>query len=251
MIAYLLVVTINQTRARMSLCRLSTRTHRAWRLECSLLSTPHHRHIRRTARSSERSNRRQYCRIHRHRSRGCVRPLPPYCSRRASHWCTRMCTSTIRAVAMIASVQLARSVPHLSRLASRLLTRASTLERREMRARLACSRSLPSFHTRCAFACSHVSCVPPSPLLRQLNEAGPDRNNDNRLFDSENNSRGGYNTGSSQRIYYYQGSIVPIEWSAECRHDRTREHTICNMRVSLIPSLTRSALSSPPVWPPF
>ena len=31
-----------------------------------------------------------------------------------------------------------------------------------------------------------------------------------RLFDSQNNNRGGYNVGN---LYYYSGSILPIEWT--------------------------------------
>lgn len=31
-----------------------------------------------------------------------------------------------------------------------------------------------------------------------------------RLFDSQNNNRGGYNVGS---LYYYPGSVLPIEWT--------------------------------------
>ncbi|KAK3102217.1 hypothetical protein FSP39_009657 [Pinctada imbricata] len=31
-----------------------------------------------------------------------------------------------------------------------------------------------------------------------------------RLFDSQNNNRGGYNVGS---LYYYEGSVLPIEWT--------------------------------------
>ena len=31
-----------------------------------------------------------------------------------------------------------------------------------------------------------------------------------RLFDSQNNNRGGYNVGS---LYYYSGSVLPIEWT--------------------------------------
>ena len=30
-----------------------------------------------------------------------------------------------------------------------------------------------------------------------------------RLFDSQNNNRGGYNVG---KLYYYEGSVLPIEW---------------------------------------
>ena len=44
----------------------------------------------------------------------------------------------------------------------------------------------------------------------RLDEARRDRNNANRLFDSQNNNRGGYNVGS---LYYYAGSILPIEWT--------------------------------------
>ena len=31
-----------------------------------------------------------------------------------------------------------------------------------------------------------------------------------RLFDSQNNNRGGYNVGS---LYYYAGSVLSIEWT--------------------------------------
>ena len=44
----------------------------------------------------------------------------------------------------------------------------------------------------------------------RLDEARRDRNNANRLFDSQNNNRGGYNVGS---LYYYEGSILSIEWT--------------------------------------
>ena len=30
-----------------------------------------------------------------------------------------------------------------------------------------------------------------------------------RLFDSQNNNRGGYNVG---KLYYYEGSVLSIEW---------------------------------------
>ena len=38
------------------------------------------------------------------------------------------------------------------------------------------------------------------------------RNNDNRLFDDQNNNRGGYNVGN---MYYYEGSILSVEWTAQ------------------------------------
>lgn len=44
----------------------------------------------------------------------------------------------------------------------------------------------------------------------RLDESGRGRNNANRLFDSQNNNRGGYNVGS---VYYYAGSKVSIEWT--------------------------------------
>lgn len=44
----------------------------------------------------------------------------------------------------------------------------------------------------------------------RLNEQGRDRNNGNRMFDSQNNNRGGYNQGN---LYYYTGSTVQIEWT--------------------------------------
>ena len=45
----------------------------------------------------------------------------------------------------------------------------------------------------------------------RLNEANRDRDNANRLFDSQNNNRGGYNVG---RMYFYEGEIIPHEWFA-------------------------------------
>jgi hypothetical protein len=54
----------------------------------------------------------------------------------------------------------------------------------------------------------------------RLNEATRDRNNANRLFDSQNNERGGYNAGS---LYYYAGSQLRLEW--------TNQHS-CNSKLS-------------------
>ncbi len=54
----------------------------------------------------------------------------------------------------------------------------------------------------------------------RLNEATRDRNNANRLFDSQNNERGGYNAGS---LYYYAGSQLKLEW--------TNQHS-CNSKLS-------------------
>ena len=43
----------------------------------------------------------------------------------------------------------------------------------------------------------------------RLDEQTRERANDNRLFDSENNDRGGYNVGN---LYYTVGSTLDIEW---------------------------------------
>ncbi|XP_032219709.1 protein DD3-3 isoform X2 [Nematostella vectensis] len=44
----------------------------------------------------------------------------------------------------------------------------------------------------------------------RLDEPNRDRRNANRLFDSQNNNRGGHNVGG---LYYYGGSILPIQWA--------------------------------------
>ena len=44
----------------------------------------------------------------------------------------------------------------------------------------------------------------------RLDERGRDRANGNRLFDSQNNDRGGYNVG---KLSYYVGEKVGIDWT--------------------------------------
>lgn len=44
----------------------------------------------------------------------------------------------------------------------------------------------------------------------RLDESGRERNNANRLFDSQNNDRGGYNVGS---LYYHGTSVLQVEWT--------------------------------------
>ncbi len=46
----------------------------------------------------------------------------------------------------------------------------------------------------------------------RLKGTNRNRDNANRIFDSQNNARGGYNVGSQ---YFYQGSILPIEWTSQ------------------------------------
>lgn len=43
----------------------------------------------------------------------------------------------------------------------------------------------------------------------RLDENGRERNNEQRMFDSQNNDRGGYNIGN---LYYMSGSSLLIEW---------------------------------------
>jgi hypothetical protein len=59
----------------------------------------------------------------------------------------------------------------------------------------------------------------------RLNEASATRANGNRLFDSQNNNRGGVNVGeetsavngkdSLGQLRYFEGSFLPIEWTAQ------------------------------------
>lgn len=58
----------------------------------------------------------------------------------------------------------------------------------------------------------------------RLDEAGRARNNANRMFDSQNNNRGGYNVGS---LYYYQGTVLPIEWTNQ--HSCGDQNTHCDI----------------------
>lgn len=57
----------------------------------------------------------------------------------------------------------------------------------------------------------------------RLNEETQDRQNGNRLFDSENNARGGYCWGPP--MSYVEGSILPIEWTAQ--HGCGGPHVTC------------------------
>jgi hypothetical protein len=59
----------------------------------------------------------------------------------------------------------------------------------------------------------------------RLDEEGRERNNANRLFDSQNNNRGGYNVGST--MYYLTGSEVLIEWTNQ--HSCANPHASCDI----------------------
>jgi len=60
----------------------------------------------------------------------------------------------------------------------------------------------------------------------RLDEARRDRNNANRLFDSQNNNRGGYNVGS---LYFFEGERIPLEWTNQ--HGCGNDYTECDIVV--------------------
>jgi len=62
------------------------------------------------------------------------------------------------------------------------------------------------------FVLSDVYLHAPRGSNDRLDDNNRDRNNADRLFDSQNNNRGGYNNGN---IYYYAGSVVPMEWTQQ------------------------------------
>lgn len=59
----------------------------------------------------------------------------------------------------------------------------------------------------------------------RLNEANTNRNNANRLFDSQNNAKGGYCWGPA--MSFYEGSQLTIEWTAQ--HGCGNSKLYCNM----------------------
>jgi len=63
-----------------------------------------------------------------------------------------------------------------------------------------------------AFVAADVYLHNPRGSNNRLDDQNRDRNNGNRLFDSQNNNRGGANVG---QVYYYAGSQIPFEWSQQ------------------------------------
>ncbi|XP_048581809.1 protein DD3-3 [Nematostella vectensis] len=58
--------------------------------------------------------------------------------------------------------------------------------------------------------CADINLYNPRGSNNRLDENGRERNNSNRLFDSQNNNRGGHNVGN---LYYYTGSHVQVQWA--------------------------------------
>merc|ERR1719261_1050128 len=56
----------------------------------------------------------------------------------------------------------------------------------------------------------------------RLDEANRERNNANRLFDSQNNDRGGYNVG---KLNVFTGEELPFSWTNQhgCNGDGTQD----------------------------
>lgn len=59
----------------------------------------------------------------------------------------------------------------------------------------------------------------------RLNEEGVNRNNNNRMCDTQNNAKGGYCWGP--KMYYYVGSLLPIEWTSQ--HSCGNPNTYCEI----------------------
>jgi hypothetical protein len=62
-----------------------------------------------------------------------------------------------------------------------------------------------------AYACADLYMHNPRGCNDRLNEANENRNNANRLFDSQNNAKGGYCYGPA--MSYYEGSLLSVEWT--------------------------------------
>lgn len=80
----------------------------------------------------------------------------------------------------------------------------------------------------CTFLSAHVSADiylhNPRGSNNRLDEQGRERNNGNRLFDSQNNNRGGMNVGT---VYYYEDSNLQMEWSPQHTCGNNNNH--CEM----------------------
>lgn len=61
----------------------------------------------------------------------------------------------------------------------------------------------------------------------RLNETSTNRNNANRVFDSQNNAKGGYCWGPP--LYYYVGSVLPIEWTNQHSCGSGNPNCLCNI----------------------
>lgn len=58
----------------------------------------------------------------------------------------------------------------------------------------------------------------------RMDESTRERRNNKRMFDSQNNNRGGYNVGS---LYYYTGSVLSLEWTNQ--HSCSEQNSHCEI----------------------
>jgi len=63
----------------------------------------------------------------------------------------------------------------------------------------------------------------------RLDGENRDRNNANRLFDSQNNNRGGYNVGN---VYWIGDTIIPFKWTAQ--HSCGNDNNHCDMILQMM-----------------
>jgi len=71
----------------------------------------------------------------------------------------------------------------------------------------------------------------------RLNEDNENRNNGNRLFDSQNNAKGGYCVGPAMN--FYSGSLLSIEWTSQ--HGCGNPNTYCNLVIQYMCSNSDAA----------
>nr|CAB3228244.1 protein DD3-3 [Phallusia mammillata] len=88
--------------------------------------------------------------------------------------------------------------------------------------KLECLMIFSTLLLKCAFADVYLHNLRGS--NNRWNENGRNRNNANRMFDSQNNARGGYNVGS---LYYYVGSKLQLEWTNQ--HSCYNENNHCDI----------------------
>lgn len=74
----------------------------------------------------------------------------------------------------------------------------------------------------------------------RLNEANTNRNNANKMFDSQNNGKGGYCYGPA--MSYYEGSLLSLEWTAQ--HGCGNPKLACNIVIQYMCQSTDAPATS-------
>ena len=75
-------------------------------------------------------------------------------------------------------------------------------------------------------AMADVYCHAPRGSNNKLNEENQNAQNQNRLFDSQNNAKGGYQWGDT--MTYYEGSLLQVEWTAQHGCGQNHLNVDCN-----------------------